>query len=104
VVDEGSLQRMQLAAGRQPLDCDDLAIAAAHGQHDARVHRLAVEEHRAHAALGVQAILFRAREPEIRAQHLQKRARRLHREVMTVTVDRQAQGHPRHHAAPRMRS
>src|SRR6185436_13004139 len=48
---EGFLHRVQLAALLQALDGVDAAAVGLHGEHRARLHRLAVELDRAHAAM-----------------------------------------------------
>ena len=57
-VEEGLLHRMQLAVRGEPLDGGDLPPRGAKGRHQAGMHRLAVEPHRAGAAIaGVAALL-----------------------------------------------
>ena len=64
-VEKGLLDRMQLAAGREPLDGRHLAIGGAKGRHEAGVHRFAVEPDRAGAAIAGVAALLDAEEAEL---------------------------------------
>src|SRR3989454_5105040 len=70
---EGFLQRVQLAALRQPFHRLHPAALAREAQHHARQHGRAVEQHRARPAFAQFAPVLRAREGEILPQHLEQR-------------------------------
>ena len=76
LVEEGGLERVQLAAVREPLDRGDLAAVGLQREVGARVHRPAVDQHHAGAALGVVAALLGAGQPELAAQHGEERPAR----------------------------
>ena len=61
---ERLLHRVQLAVRGEALDRRHLAAVGLHGEHRARLHRLAVEQHRARAAGGRVAADVRPLEPE----------------------------------------
>src|SRR5262249_13682153 len=70
---ERLLQRMQRAALRHPPNSLDPPPSALRTQRETREHGLAIDEHRAHAALAELAPVLRAGEREILAQHLKER-------------------------------
>ena len=74
---EGALQRIELVAVRQAFDGADLLAVRLHREHQARAHRLAVDEHRAGAADAVLAADMRAGLPAILADRVGQRAPRL---------------------------
>ena len=94
VLDEGRLQRMQMLGIAQPLDGDDRAAAALLGEQDAGIHRLAVEQHGADAAFGLEAVLLGAGHAELAAQHVQQRPVRLDHELVALAVDREIERLP----------
>src|SRR4051794_13685796 len=68
-LDERALPLVQLAVGRRdPLDGHDLAALGLRGKHETRADELAVEVHRARAALALLARVLRAGEVEVLAQ------------------------------------
>ena len=71
-LDERLLHRVQLAAGRQALDGDDLAALGLPGEHQAGADELAVEVDRARAALALLAGVLGARQAEPLAQHVEQ--------------------------------
>src|SRR3954452_15369719 len=71
--DEGGLQRVQAAVGREPLDRDDLLPAAVHDREgEAGVVAPAVDEHGAGAARPLVAAFLRAGEVEVLAQGIEE--------------------------------
>ena len=74
---ERLLHRVQLVALGEPLDRRDLAAVGLHGEHGARLHRLAVEQHGARPAGRRVAADVRAREPELVAQEVHEQLPRL---------------------------
>src|SRR5207249_7748194 len=104
VIDEGALERMEVAVAREPLDREHRPPLALRGEQDARVHGRAVEQDGAHAALRLQTVLLGSGEAEIRAQDVEKRAVRLGEDLVPLTVDRQRQGELAHDACSRTRS
>src|SRR5439155_1335021 len=68
VLDERLLQRRELSIANQPLDGLHRLPVGPHGELAARVHRLAVEQHRARAAFAAIAADLRACRPQMIAQ------------------------------------
>ena len=95
---------MQLSRSGETLDRDNRAALALRGEQDARIDRGAFEEHRADAALRLQAVFLRADEAEVRPQHVQQSAVRLGQHVVRLPVDGEAQRNPGHGAPSLMRS
>ena len=62
----------------QPFDGDDLVAIRFRGQHQARVDRAAVQQHRAGAAFALAAAFLRAGETELIAQRFEQRVVREH--------------------------
>ena len=82
MIHEGLLQRVQLVAvRRQPFDGADLLAVRLHGEHQARAHRLAVDEHGAGAADAVLAADMRAGLAAVLADGVGQRAARLDRDA-----------------------
>ena len=71
-VDERLLHRVQLVAGAEALDRDDLVAVRLRREHEARADELAVEQHGAGAALALLARVLRARQPEPLAQRVEQ--------------------------------
>ena len=71
-LDERLLHRVQPSPSRQPLDRDDLVPVGLRGEHEARAHELAVEQHRARPALALLARVLRAGQPEPLAQRVEQ--------------------------------
>ena len=78
LLQEALLDRVELAVLLQPLDGHDLAAVGLHGQHGARLHGHAVEQHRAGAAVGGVAADVGAGEPEDLAEQVDEQQPRLH--------------------------
>jgi hypothetical protein len=79
VLDPSRLQRMQSSVfARESFDRRDLLPGDCAQRHRARAGRHAIEVHRARAALGDAAAVFRADEPEVIAQHPQERCGFVH--------------------------
>src|SRR5688572_9688793 len=85
-VGESRLQRMQLRPARQAFHGVDAPSLAFHGKHQAGELRLAIDQHRAGAALAKLAAVLGAREAELFAQHLEKRLVRGNRGLVCLTV------------------
>ena len=90
-VGEGFLQRMQPAVGDEPFYCRDVAAAAVDAKHQARQHRLAVEQHGARAALTKLAAVLRAAQVQVLTQHLEQGLVGRERDVGRFAVYRQGQ-------------
>ena len=95
---ERLLDRVQLVLGRrEPLDGHDLAALGLAGQHQARAHELAVEVHRARAALALLAGVLGARQREPLAQHVQQALALPDAvDLARLAVDRAGQPHAAH--------
>src|SRR5581483_908216 len=104
VLDERLLDRIEAPIAGEPLDGDDPTALALCGEHDAAVHRAPVEQHGAYPALGLEAVLLGAGQPQIDTEHVQESAVRLGEHVVTLAVDGQAQPQPAHEAPRRIRS
>ena len=61
----------------EPFDRDDVASFDLRERHEARAHRLAVDEHRARAALAFAAAFLRAGEAALLAQHVEQPRHRM---------------------------
>src|SRR2546427_11631526 len=85
---EAFLDRMELPVLLEPLDGRDRPLIGLHGEHRARLHRAAVEEHRAGAAVGGIAADVRAGHPEVLAEEMDKERARLDVDVVRRSVDR----------------
>ena len=73
MLDERLLQRIELIALREPFDRLNRAAVGPHRELAARIHRLAVEQHGAGAALAAVAADLRAGQPEVIAQRFGQR-------------------------------
>src|SRR5688572_19875547 len=89
-VGEGALQRMERRPVRQALDGFDRLALALEGQHQAGKPRLAVDQHRARAALAELAAVLGAGQIEVLAQDFQQGLVGCKRHLDRLTVDRQA--------------
>src|SRR5438445_9247251 len=89
LLDERRLHGAQLALGREALDGGDRMAARIDGQEHAGVHRLAVEQDGAAAALTAVADLLRARQRRIEPipERVEKRDARLDPETAHLAVD-----------------
>ncbi len=87
--DERLLQRVHGAVRCQPLDGRYLAAVGGDRQHQTRLHRLAVEEDRAGAAVAEVAAPLGTGEPEVVAQQLEKGDVGSHRNAVGIAVDRE---------------
>lgn len=85
-LDEGALQRIERAVAGQPFDGGDPGAVRGHGQLQAAVVRLAVDEHRAGAALAMVAALSAGELPPL-AQQVEQRDIRRDRQRLRGTVD-----------------
>jgi hypothetical protein len=85
---ETLLQRMQMAVVGKPFDRLDAAPFRFNGKDQATIHRPAVEEHRAGAAVAVVATFLGAGERERIAQHFQQALPRLAEKLRLLAVDR----------------
>src|SRR5438270_3200488 len=86
-VSERLLKWVQPVVGREAFDGHDIASAAVDAEHQARQHRLAIEEHRARAALSEFAAVLGACEIQILAQDLEQRLVRIERDLGRLAVD-----------------
>src|SRR5204862_2405445 len=85
---EGLLQRMELLrSGRLPFDGGEGMAVRLHGEHDARAHRLAVEEHRAGAAHAVLAADVSAGQVQLVAQEVREQQAGLDLALVGAAVD-----------------
>lgn len=84
--DERLLQRVAVEA----FDRDDVAPGAVDGEQQAGIHRAALEEHGAGAAVPHVARLFRAGEPEVVAKRVEQRAAGLDRYDLPRAVYRES--------------
>jgi hypothetical protein len=73
VLDEGALQRVELAVGGKPFDGGDPDAVRGHGQLQAAVDRLAVDEYRAGPALAMVATFLGAGQLQLFAQQVEQR-------------------------------
>jgi hypothetical protein len=88
-LDESRLQRMELAALREAFDGRDLAPVHEGGKREARLHALAVHQHRAGAALAETAAFLGARKMQVLAQGVEQGGARIERQPMLGPVDAQ---------------
>src|SRR5258707_7183716 len=72
VLVEGLLHRVELVAGSEALDGGDAGAGDLDGERGARLHRDAIDQHQAGAALRSVAADVGAGQPELLAQHLDK--------------------------------
>src|SRR5712691_989908 len=86
---EALLQRVQLAGGGQALDGTDLVPVDLDGQHGAGLHRPAVDQDRARAAVRRVAAHVRAGQGEPAADQVRQQQPRLHLGDLLRTVDRE---------------
>ena len=95
LVDEGLLQRMRLLDGAERLDGGDLGIAERADRGDAGARRLAVDQHRAGAALRQPTAELRPGEEQIVPQHVEQRRIGFGRRAVACTIDFETDGHDR---------
>ena len=91
LLDEGLLQRAHLLRRAEALDGRDLVPLGVGREHQAGLHRLAVEQHRAAAAAAAVAHLLGARQVEVVAQRVEQRDARLDGELPDRAVHLEAQ-------------
>jgi hypothetical protein len=84
-----TLQRVQFAAVREPLDGLDHGPAGRRGQHQARAHRRAVDDDRAGAAHALLAAQVGAGQPEFVAQEVREAGARLGHTAAVLAVHRE---------------
>ena len=99
--DERALHRVQAAVRREALDRHDLAAVGLGAVHEARAHELAVEQHRAGAALALLARALGARQVEPLAQHEEQALGAVDVGLALLAVDAQLDPHTRHLASAR---
>ena len=80
---------MELLALSEALDRRDLAPFDEGGERKARLHALAVHQHRAGAALAKATALLRAGEMQVLAQGIEQRGARIERQPVLRAVDAQ---------------
>src|SRR3954468_507898 len=90
-IGKGRLQRMQLGATRHAFYGLDRAPFAFEPEQQAGELRLAIDQHRAGAALAELAAMLGTREPEVLAQHLEQRLVRRGRSLDGFAVHREQQ-------------
>ena len=78
---------MQLLPACQSFDGRDLVTLDLHGERQARVDALAVDQHGAGSALTVVAAFLSAGQPDVVAPGVQERAARLQLSAVTRAVD-----------------
>jgi hypothetical protein len=88
-IGEGVLQRVQASVGGEAFDRRHRAAVAVDAQHEARQHRLAVEEHGARAALAEFAAMLGAAEVQVLTQDLEQRFVRREGDLGGFAVDGQ---------------
>ena len=95
VLVEGLLERRQVAVAGEALDRRDLRALGLDREQHAALHRLAVQMHRAGAAVARVAADVRPREPEVVADEVDEEAPRRHLELDLLAVDLERDGHAR---------
>ena len=91
VLDEGLLQRVQLALAGQALDGEHVLARRLEGGQRAGEHRRAVQQDGADAALGLVAADLGAGQAEALAQHIGQHLARSDGELTRLVVDPEAQ-------------
>ena len=89
VLDEGLLQRMELAVPREPFDGLDALAGAAGSQGQARAHQAPVDDDAAGAADADAAAFLGSGQAQVVAQNLQQQAVGLDLDLMFLAVDPQ---------------
>src|SRR5438309_10877843 len=84
---EAFLDRMELAILLEPLDSRDRSLIGLNREHRARLHRAAVHENGARAAVGRIAADVRAGHPEVLAEEVDEKRARLDFDVVRDAVD-----------------
>ena len=97
LLDEGALDRRRRLDRSQAFERRDLPALQQHQRRDAGQHRLAVDDHRAGAALAEAAAEFGGVELEIVAQHIEQRRIGIRVDLMVLTIDLQC-----HHGLSRL--
>jgi hypothetical protein len=98
---ERLLHRVQLPVPREPLDRDDVVAVGLRGENETRADELAVEQHRARAALALLARVLRARQAEPLAQREEQALALPELGLTLLAVDRQLDPHARHLSSAR---
>jgi hypothetical protein len=88
VGDERALDRVELAAGREPLDGHHPPAVLRRGEREARVDPPVVDQHGAGAARPAIARALGAGQPELVAQHVEQRRARRRGDPTRLPVDR----------------
>ena len=86
-VGKGLLERMEPAVCRETFDGQHVTVSTLDAQNETRQHRLAIEQHRARAALSELAAMLGAAEVQVFTQHLEQRLVRIERDVAGFSVD-----------------
>src|SRR5204862_5976571 len=98
---EGMLNGVQLLVLVEPLDGDHVVALRLRGQHQARADELAVEQHRARAALALLARVLRAWQPEPLAEREEKALALPDVGLVLLAVDAKRDLHVRHRTSAR---
>src|SRR6476620_8008711 len=89
---ECGLHWVKIAAFFQALDGRYLVARMHHGERQAAVDALSIDDHRAGAALPLVATLLRTGQPEMLTQRIEQRYARIEIESMTPSIDSQRHG------------
>jgi len=92
-LDEHVLDRMQISIPRQPLNCFNFVALDLGEFSQTGSDRIAVEQHRARAALALAAPEFRSGKIEIFPQYVEQRALRITRDTLGFPVQGELQIH-----------
>src|SRR5262245_57551701 len=88
MLEEFSLQRMQIVPARHAFDRLDRAAFGLHGEHQARADQAAIDRHAAGAAVARAASLLASGQIQLVAQHIEQGELRLAQELGRLAVDR----------------
>jgi hypothetical protein len=99
-ISEGLLKRMEAAVCHEAFDGQHLAAVTLDTQHQTRQHRLAIEQHRARAALAQLAAVFGAAQVQVFTQHLEQRLVVIECDVARLSVDDERELSSGHGSAP----
>src|SRR5438105_12557921 len=83
-LNESGLQRMKLLALRETFNRFDIPSLDQCGERQARLHALAIQEHRAGAALTEAATLLRAGKVQVLPQSIEERRARIERQAVLL--------------------
>jgi len=102
LLDEGALDRRRMIRRPQTFECRHLLALQEQQRRDAGEHGLAVDHHRAGAALPETAAVFGGVELEVVAQDIEQGRIRLGGDFVVATIDLQFHGWPRWEEPSRM--